>query len=203
MPESPPQTNRFKDLVDESKLKIGDTTIKDSKTKVLAIIYSENVPRQMIYNKHILEIVNRNMRFENYVNFDDYDIVLSDEKLMAAIVFKLKNKFDKIIIAKDIPSAFSNKADYVGILDIRLDVLKPLSSKITTHVANTSLLFINRNLQRGPEINSMIRTESTLEYDAARIEVLRFYHAMVHNIKLTRTKMINDFGIDLDLKVFN
>lgn len=204
MPESPPQTNRFKDIIDESKLKVGDAIIKDSKTKVLAIIYSENVSKQLTYNKQILEIVNRNMQYESYVDLKDYEIILSEEKLMAAIMSKLKNKFDKIIFAKDIPTAFLNKADYVGVLDIRLDVNTPLKNTMPTiHTANTTLLLINKKLEYGPEIISLVRMESTREHNATRESVLRFYHAMVLSIKLARTKMINDFEVDLNSKIFN
>lgn len=204
MPESPPQTNRFKDLIDESKLKIGSATIKNSKMKVLAIVYSENVSKQLDYNKSLRNILLENMKFDTLFqtkeNLEDYAIVLSEERLMSFIVSKLSNKFLKVIFTKDIPTAFANNVDYVGILDLKLELNANHSIKSNTHIASTSLVFINKFLENGPEIKSTIKIESGHEYQTG---VANYYRTLASRIKIVRTKMLNDFGTDLDSKVFN
>ncbi|MGV2480751.1 UNVERIFIED_CONTAM: hypothetical protein IGO34_28585, partial [Salmonella enterica subsp. enterica serovar Weltevreden] len=82
----------------------------------------------------------------------DVDAVLSDERLTSALFGPLRSSFREVQLVRDIPEGFESGADYVGILDLDLnmDIESSFPSQRIKHVAKVSLLFIDPELGAGP-----------------------------------------------------
>lgn len=202
---SPPQEDRLSGLATNSQLKPGAERIEQAKSKVLAIVYSVNVPKQLASNQELMS------RFDgtNLVSSvfaggaaakEDGMIVFSSDRLLEAVLAGVKDRFKEVVLAKDLPDAFDKGADVVGILDLRLAYVWDSSETrkmVYEHTANTSMLFINRRLEAGPEAVANITYKQDTPAAGADANNRDFTVA----VKDARTQMVRKISAEFDQKI--
>ncbi|GAB3382632.1 hypothetical protein GCM10027567_30750 [Spongiibacter taiwanensis] len=91
----------------------------------------------------------------------DAKTILSDEIFLTSIVNQLSSRFAETFQAEDLRDAFNKGADYVAVIDLRFEIVdltpeigifEMPSDIVEKHVADISVLFINRRLEGGPDI---------------------------------------------------
>lgn len=200
---SPPLKNRFDQIVDESKLKAAnpDKMIAESKSYKLAIVKSVNVDVQIAdYKKH----VDRRLKgITDYASnpsifVDEVQSFVPGQKYYEHAVNLISDRFDKVIAVTNVQEGFNQGADYVAVLDLKLENTD-LSSKtgpgpITQrNIADLSTVFIDKNYEVGPDIavkNTSQETYKPIKPDTNIRNSLDI-------IKRARDKTFNEFEAKL------
>lgn len=198
---SPPQMDRLTGL-DASNININQTKISNASKNKLAIIYSVNVKPQLEANAamaaQMKPLITYYVKDSNAVNADA-NIVFSGEAYLQTIINSLTSKFKDAIYAKNLNDAFANGANYVAIVDLRLEYLD-LSSKlvpgplISQFVADISTLFIDKNRQAGPDVQIKNTTVLQEEPKGAEANTRQF----LKNIKDVRIKSLKAYDAELN-----
>ncbi len=187
-------------LVPVGQLKTTRTQLTGTGQKVLAIVYSKNVEYSRTLNAQMqTKYLGWITQFNTGDIRDDVNLVLSDDVLMSNLLAPVRAAFREVRFVRDIPEGFENGADYVAVLDLDLNTTSKmvLLSQTTTNVAHASLLFIDPNLEAGPEVRSLVTSEDTLTMKGADGNI----RDGVRLIKNARTKMISEFATDFASKV--
>ncbi|PJD90422.1 MAG: hypothetical protein CTY12_09130, partial [Methylotenera sp.] len=170
--KSPPQKDRLLNVVDATKLKTPNTekTILGSKAYKLAIVKSVNVDEQIkAYQAHVDR---RSKGIKDYATspqpfLDEVNSFVPGNLYFDKAVGMIKAKFNGVTNASNVQEAFDQGADYVAILDIKLENTD-LSSKTEPgplterNVADLSVLFIDKNYEASPDIE--VKNTSTETY---------------------------------------
>lgn len=201
---SPPQKDRFLNVVEQSKLKLAspDKVIIRSTGYKLAIVKSVNVDEQInAYQKHVDK---RSKGIKGYATtpqpfLDEVNSFVPGNVYFEKAVGLIKAKFSSMAIANNVQEAFNQGADYVAIIDLKLENTD-LSSKTEpgpiTHknIADLSAIFIDKNYEAGPDI--MVKNTTTETYQPIKPD------SNIRNsldiIKRARDKTFNEFEAKLN-----
>lgn len=164
LPSSPPQQDRLQGLANPGQIQLSQSRIIGSSKFKLAIVNSVNVQPQIQsyhqFSGQFDRIIKAYVSEEQKVKADAAAI-LSDKVFLDSIDRQLSSRFAETIRADDLREAFNKGADYVAVVDVRFEVadLTPEigffempSDLLTKHVADISVLLINRSLEGGPDI---------------------------------------------------
>lgn len=202
---SPPQEDRLKGIVNQQQ-PFTRSRLTNTSNKKLAVIYSVNVSPQLAANaeqaRRMKPLIDYYVKDSRAVN-NDVDIIFSGDFFLKAIDDMLSSKFKYVVHAKNLDDAFRNGADYAAVIDIRFEYLD-FSSKttpgplITRHVANASTLFIDKNLQSGPDIQANNTLSTQDEPLGAEANTRRF----LKQVKDLRLKTLKEYNTNLNQVVF-
>lgn len=207
--KTPAQEDPLTGLVSRSQLKNAVGNLPSVKDKKLALIYSVNVPKTLDVNRQLASRFGDSMTAfltsSSTALGEDASIVFSAEKLLDACFEPLKKRFQSVSLASDLPDAFSKGADYVGIVDLRLEYLinenDPDHAKHThmviTHISNISILLINRKLEAGPNLVSNVEHQQRTIAAGAEANNRDF----INNVRLARVKMLRAFQSHISEKI--
>jgi hypothetical protein len=199
--QSPPQQDRLEGLAKPDQIKITKNKITGASKLKLAIVQSANVEPQIksysIVAKQFDEVISSYVK-ESATVKSDSEIILSDKLFLQSIINSLRSRFAETIYTNDLASAFKQGADYAVIVDIRFEYLDlssqtdpgPLKEK---NVADISALFINKNVEGGPDIQ--VKNTSITERQPKGAEAN--IREMLNLIKNTRLKSLKDFEAEL------
>lgn len=166
---SPPQKDRFLNVVDQSKLKLAspDRVIMGSGAYKLAIVKSVNVDEQIkAYQAHVER---RNKGIKGYATtpqpfLDEVNSFVPGNLYFDKVVGLIKPKFKSITYVNNVQEAIDQGADYVAIIDLKLENTD-LSSKTEPgplterNISDLSVLFIDKNYEASPDI--VVKNTST------------------------------------------
>lgn len=191
---TPPQQDRLSGLIQPEQLKTGSLQLTNTTSKKLAIVYSINVPKSLDSNTQLMSrftgILGKMITLTD--NSTDASIVLSSDKLLEGVISPLRSRFQSVVVAKDLREAFSQGADLVAVLDIRLaytfDDRDSRSTMRFTHTADASYLFINRRLESGPELLAQVTHEQVTPAAGSDANNRDFLvHARIARVKMLET----------------
>lgn len=198
----PPLTDRFDGIIDASELAQGNKEITATKGKTLAVIFTKNTYQTLKFNAELLK------RFQSAggsltLNYkaaqDDAGIVLSEEQLMGALMLPLRSAFKATSIAPDIPSAFEGGADLVALVDLDLNYVgtdsryAPSPIIHITHTANSSVIFIDKELSAGPDVKVAVEHKQATAAKGPDGNNRDFLYA----VKQARSKMVAEWQQNL------
>lgn len=167
---SPPTVDRFQGIANSSDLKFINKKININNKKI-AIVYSNNVSTQLAYNDKLKVELDGKPAFtalSSAESFsDDVNIVFDRNRLISGLIRQIKDRALEIFEATDIPDAFQRGADYVVLLDIHLAYTRNTNTAPSTidamHVAEASLIFIDKQLNAGPDISESVHQRQLAE----------------------------------------
>jgi hypothetical protein len=201
---SPPQKDRLLNVVDSTKLKTTNTEkpILGSKAYKLAIVKSVNVDEQIkAYQAHVDR---RSKGIKDYASnpqpfLDEVNSFVPGNLYFDKAVDLIKAKFNGVINASNVQEAFDQGADYVAIIDLKLENTD-LSSKTEPgpltdrNVADLSALFIGKNFDASPDIVVKNTTQETYQPNGADKNI----RASLDILKRARDKTFNEFEAKLN-----
>jgi len=201
---SPPQKDRLLNVVDATKLKTTSTEkpILGSRAYKLAIVKSVNVDEQIkAYQAHVDR---RSKGIKDYASnpqpfLDEVNSFVPGNLYFDKAVGMIKAKFNGVTNVSNVQEAFDQGADYVAILDLRLENTD-LSSKtepgpITQrNIADLSVLFIDKNYEASPDIE--VKNTSTETYQPIKPDTN--IRNSLDILKRARDKTFNEFEAKLD-----
>lgn len=155
---SPPQKDRLINIVDQNNIKYGskDKVITGTANYKLAIIKSANVDEQInAYQKFVewyLKLI-KSYASNSAPLISEANTFISGNQYYEKAVGLLKSRFSSTVEAKNLKEAFEQGADYVAIIDIKLEfkTLNKPDSPIT-NTADISMLVIDKMLNAAPDI---------------------------------------------------
>ena len=155
---SPPQKDRLINIVDQNNIKYGskDKVITGTACYKLAIIKSANVDEQInAYQKFVewyLKLI-KSYASNSAPLISEANTFISGNQYYEKAVGLLKSRFSSTVEAKNLKEAFEQGADYVAIIDIKLEfkTLNKPDSPIT-NTADISMLVIDKMLNAAPDI---------------------------------------------------
>lgn len=176
------------------------TAIRGARDKKLTVVFSKTTG----YSREFNDLMRRQysawvVQFSLPHLAADVDAVLSDERLTSALFGPLRSSFREVQLVRDIPEGFESGADYVGILDLDLnmDIESSFPSQRIKHIAKVSLLFIDPELGAGPLVSSGQEHLQETFAKGADGNIRDTLYA----VKTARTKMLSDFEADFSQKV--
>lgn len=206
---SPPQKDRLLNVVDATKLKTTNTEkpILGSKAYKLAIVKSVNVDEQIkAYQAHVDR---RNKGIKDYASnpqpfLDEVNSFVPGNLYFDKAVDLTKAKFNGVINASNVQEAFEQGADYVAIVDLKLENTD-LSSKTEPgplterNIADLFLLFIDKNYEAGPDISIKNISIETYQPNGADKNIRN----NIDILKRARDKTFNEFENKLNKLVIS
>lgn len=183
--ESPPQQERLTGLAAPGQINITKAkTLQGVSKQKLAIVKSVNVDPQLKSFDQVRQQMGSVI--PAYINDQKgvtktAEVVFSDQLYLQALISPLKARFGSIVLAQDLADAFEQGADYVAIIDVRFEFVD-LASKLVPgpihikHVANASVLFVNKKLAGGPDVvieNTLIQQHSPMGPEANVRQILK------------------------------
>jgi len=194
-PSEPPLTG----LIDQPT-EVSRSSLTGAGNKVLAVALSKNVG----YSRTFTDAMRRQysawtVQFNLPHLAADVDAVLSDDRLMAALFAPMRSRFKEVRLVRDVPEGFESGADYVGILDLDLNLqaLSTFPKQRNLHIANASLLILDPDLVAGPLVKAEVQYEQETMAKGADGNIRDTMYA----IKTTREKMLTAFEQDFVAKV--
>ena len=201
----PDMVDRLSGLVSPDMLKPGVNSVSESKTTTVALVLSENVPKSLKITDSMLSLLTgpAQLYHLDFKSGDDAKIVLSGDRLIQALRAPLKQRFREVLDAKTVREGFEKGADYVVILDLELGYEYHEDSTYKwmnfTHTANSSYLFINRNLEQGPDIVANVEHQQKTPAAGASANNSDF----LVNVREARVKMLKKVHEEFSIKVRN
>lgn len=201
---SPQQKDRFLNVVDKNKLKLSspDKVILGSASYKLAIVKSVNVDEQI--KAYLQHVERRNKGINGYATtpqpfLDEVSSFVPGNVYFDKAIGLIKSRFASTSVASSVQEAFDQGADYVAILDIKLENTD-LSSKtepgpITQrNIADLSAIFINKNYEASPDI--VVKNTSTETYQPIKPDTN--IRNSLDILKRARDKTFNEFEAKLN-----
>ena len=198
---SPPLKDRLTNIADPSSIKFGsnDKTITGTQNHKLAIIKSINVDEQInAYQKYVdwnLKLI-KSYALNPAPIIAEANTFITGNQYYENVVAILKPRFSSTVEAKDLKEAFEQGADYVAIVDIKIE-FKPLGTETgplsVSNTADVSILFIDKSLEAAPNIviqNTVINNYEGTNPDENFKKELGF-------IKVVRDKTLSEFKSQL------
>lgn len=189
----------FKGLMDQPP-QATRSSLTGVRTKVLAVVLSKNVDHSRTLNDTMRrQYTAWTDQFKLPHLASDVDGVLSDERMMAVLFAPLRSAFKEVRLVRDIPEGFESGADYVGVLDMDLNVeeLATFPTQKQRHTAKTLLLIIDRQLVAGPQVSAQVDHEQATMAKGADGNIRDSLYA----IKTSRTQMLEQFKADFESKI--
>lgn len=192
---APPQREMLEGLANQGQVKVTNNKITGASKLKLAIVNSANVqPQIQAYAANVKAGDTYSTLYSNNPKQikSDEAIIYSDKAFMESIVNTLKSKFGQTFYANDLVSAFKNGADYVVVIDIRLDYLwKDGGNRMMDEqeVANIRALFINQSLIGGPDV--IVNNTNKDMYEGKGFDANVNTH--LNNVKKVRLKSLQEF----------
>lgn len=200
---TPQQEDRLTGLIQASQLRPGAALLTNTSNTKLAVVYSVNLPKSLEVNTTLLS------RFTGFLSqlftldFDsgsDAAIVLSSDRLLKGLTEPLRERFQNVVIAKDIRDGFTQGADLVAVLDLRLayEFHEDPNHKLMnfTHTANASYLFVNRRLEQGPDLIAYVSHKQSTPATGAEANNRDF----LVNVREARVKMLKTLSQEFEAK---
>lgn len=199
---SPPQKERLINIVDQNSIKVGskDRVISGTANYKLAIIKSVNVDEQInTYQKFVdwyLKLV------KSYASNPDpitteANTFISGNQYYEKAVGLLKPRFTSTVEAKNLKEAFEQGADYVAVVDIKLE-FKPLGTPTgplsISNTADISMLVIDKTLAAAPDI--LIQNTVINNYEGTRPD--ENFRKELAFLKAIRDKTLSEFETQLN-----
>lgn len=176
------------------------SSLTGARSKVLAVVLTKNVGHSRTLNDAMRrKFTAWTVQFSLPHLAADVEGVLSDERLMSVLFAPMRNVFREVRLVRDIPEGFEGGADYVGVLDLDLNILElaTFPTQKFKHTANASLLVIDRQLVAGPLIAVQVEDLQATGVKGADGNIRDSLYA----IKTSRAKMLEGFKVDFESKV--
>ena len=201
---SPPQKDRLINIVDQNNIKFGskDKVITGTANYKLAIIKSANVDEQInAYQKFVewyLKLI-KSYASNSAPLISEANTFISGNQYYEKAVGLLKPRFSSTVEAKNLKEAFEQGADYVVVIDIKLEYTD-LSSKTEPgplterNIADLSAIFVNKNYEAGPDI--VVKNASTETFQPIKPDTN--IRNTLDILKRARDKTYNEFEAKLN-----
>lgn len=184
----------------EKQPQLTHTSLAGVRTKVLAVVLTRNVGHSRTLNDAMRrQFATWTAQFNLPHLATDVEGVLSDERLMSVLFSPMRSAFKEVRLVRDIPEGFESGADYVGVLDLDLNIqeLATFPTQKLKHTANTSLLVIDPQLVAGPLVTAQVEHEQATMAKGADGNIRDSLYA----VKTSRTRMLEKFKADFESKV--